>query len=136
DNPGRREGFLGEVDDVLAAAAFLKRQPYVDPARVYLGGHSTGGTLVLLAAECSDALRAVFSFGPMDDVIGYGLAYCPFVLTDPKELLLRSPGRWLDSVRTPTFVFEGAAGGNAGAVLAMAEATKNPRLRFYVVGGA
>jgi hypothetical protein len=38
DNPGRREGFLGEVDDVLAAADYLAAQPYVDPARIYLGG--------------------------------------------------------------------------------------------------
>ena len=58
DNPGAKEGFLGEVDDVLAAADFLAKQPYVDPARIYLGGHDTGGTLVLLVAECSDRFRA------------------------------------------------------------------------------
>src|SRR5436305_720847 len=67
-NPGVREGFLGEVDDVLAAADFLAQQTYVEPGRIYLGGHSTGGTLVLLVAECSDRFRAVFSFGPVSDV--------------------------------------------------------------------
>ena len=72
DNPGRREGFLGEVDDVLAAADYLARQDYVDPTRIYLGGHSTGGTLVMLVAESTDRFRAVFSFGPVDDVSGYG----------------------------------------------------------------
>lgn len=46
DNPGVKEGFLAEVDDVLAAADFLGKQNYVDPGRIYLGGHSTGGTLV------------------------------------------------------------------------------------------
>ena len=51
DNPGRREGFLGEVDDVLAAADYVAAQPYVDPRRIYLGGHSTGGTLAMLVAE-------------------------------------------------------------------------------------
>jgi hypothetical protein len=30
DNPGAREGFYGEVDDVVAASEFLARQPYVD----------------------------------------------------------------------------------------------------------
>src|SRR5262249_54325814 len=50
DNPGRREGFFGEVDDVLAAALYLAAKPYVDPSRIYLGGHSTGGTLVMLVA--------------------------------------------------------------------------------------
>src|SRR5262245_11355664 len=92
DNPGTKEGFLCEVDDVLAAAAFLRKQPYVDPARVYLGGHSTGGTLALLTAEYSDTFRAVFSFGPTDDVLGYGLGNInPFSIADPKELQLRSP---------------------------------------------
>jgi len=136
DNPGAKEGFLGEVDDVLAAAAFLRKQPYVDPDRVYLGGHSTGGTLALLTAECSDTFRAVFSFGPIDDVLGYGLGGNPFVLTDPKELRLRSPTQWLHSIRSPVFVFEGSSGGNAGALRSMAGKTKNPKVKFFVVEGA
>ena len=57
DNPGVQEGFLGEIDDILAAADFLAVQTYVDPARIYLGGHSTGGTAALLAAERSDQFR-------------------------------------------------------------------------------
>jgi len=47
-NPGKPECFLGEIDDILAAADFLARRPDVDPQRIYLGGHSTGGTMVLL----------------------------------------------------------------------------------------
>ena len=78
DNPGIKEGFLGEVDDVLAAAALLRRQPYVDPDRIYLGGHSTGGTMVLIVAELSDRFRAIFSFGPADDVRGYPDQFTPF----------------------------------------------------------
>ena len=54
ENSGPKEGFLGEVDDILAAADFLAKQEYVDPQRIYLGGHSTGGTLVLLTADCTD----------------------------------------------------------------------------------
>jgi pimeloyl-ACP methyl ester carboxylesterase len=60
DNPGQREGFFGEVDGIIAAADYLIRQDYVDPQRVYLGGHSTGGTLVMLVAESTDRFRAVF----------------------------------------------------------------------------
>jgi dienelactone hydrolase len=70
-NPGQKEGFLGEVDDVLAAADFLVREDYVDPARIYLGGHSTGGTPVMLVAESTPRFRAVLSFGPVNDVRGY-----------------------------------------------------------------
>ena len=100
DNPGVKESFLGEVDDVLAAADYLGKQPYVDPGRIYLGGHSTGGTLVLLVAECSDRFRAVFSFGPADDVRGYGPEYVTFDASNPKEAELRSPVYWLKGIRS------------------------------------
>ena len=48
DHPGTKEAFLGEVDDILAAALYLARQESVDSNRIYLGGHGTGDTLVLL----------------------------------------------------------------------------------------
>jgi len=106
DNPGVKEGFFGEVDDVLAAAEYLARQDFVDPQRIYLGGHSSGGTLVLLVAECSDRFRAIFSFGPALDVRLYP-ALCPFDRANEREFLLRAPAEWLDSIRNPTFVLEG-----------------------------
>src|SRR5262249_22746789 len=53
DNPGKREGFYGEVDDILAATDHLAALPYVDPEQIYLGGHSTGGTMVMLVGECT-----------------------------------------------------------------------------------
>jgi Fe-S cluster assembly iron-binding protein IscA/alpha/beta superfamily hydrolase len=134
-NPGVKEGFLGEVDDVLAAADFLRKQPFVDPERVYLGGHSTGATLVLLTGEYSGRFRAVFSFGPTNDVIGYGPRYVPCVLSDPKELQLRAPGRWLHSIRSPVFVIEGT-GGNLSALQTMARSSKNPNVRFFEIKGA
>jgi Fe-S cluster assembly iron-binding protein IscA/acetyl esterase/lipase len=133
DNPGIKEGFLGEVDDVLGAVAFLRKQPYVDPDRIYLGGHSTGGTLVLLVAECSDAFRAVFSFGPVVDVGGYGPQFNPFALTDREERRVRSPGLWLHSIRNPVFVFEGARNGNADSLRKMAATSKNPKVQFFEI---
>jgi len=71
---------LGEVDDVLDATTYLEKQPYVDSHRIYLGGHSTGGTLALLAAECSDRFRTVFSFALVEDVSVYGAdsGFCCF----------------------------------------------------------
>ncbi len=137
DNPGRREGFLGEVDDVLAAADFLAAQPYVDPQRIYLGGHSTGGTLSLLVSECSGRFRAVFSFGAVEDPEGYGRenTFTPFDFTK-QELLLRSPGRWLHTITSPTFVFEGARQGNVDSLKAMQSENKNKKVTFYPVAGA
>ena len=89
DNPGVREGFFGEVNDVLAAAEFLGKQPFVDPQRIYLGGHSTGGTLVLLVAECSDRFRAVFSFGPALSAGWHQRQNVPFDASSTREVELR-----------------------------------------------
>jgi dipeptidyl aminopeptidase/acylaminoacyl peptidase len=140
-NPGRREGFYGEVDDVLAAADFLAKQSYVDPARIYLGGHSTGGTLVLLVAAAApkNKFRAVFAFGPVDDVATYGKRspFCPFDTSNRRELELRSPLRWINTVSTPTFVFEGTVRpqANIDSVLAIKAASKNPLVKFFPVEG-
>jgi acetyl esterase/lipase len=136
DNPGVKEGFLGEVDDVLAAADFLAKQEYVDPKRIYLGGHSTGGTLVMLVAECSDRFRAVFSFGPASNVRGYGPQYLPCDLNNRREIELRSPGSWLASIQSPTFVFEGTVQGNIGDLQEMARTSTNPKAQFFPVRGA
>src|SRR5690606_3682486 len=72
DNPGRREAFWGEVDDVLAALEAARRLPYVDPQRIYLGGHSTGATLALLVAASGASVNAVVALGPVADISGYG----------------------------------------------------------------
>ncbi len=136
-NPGVKEAFLGEVDDVLAAADFLAQQESVDATHLYLGGHSTGGTLALLTAEASGRFRATFAFGPVSDVTGYGPELTPFDTTDAREVGLRAPGRWLASARSPVFVIEGAQNpGNIGAVRTMRSASNNPNLRFLAVEGA
>ena len=134
DNPGRREGFLGEADDVIAAAENLAKQPYVDPERIYLGGHSTGGTLVMLVAELSDRFRAIFAFGPARDVRNYGGQFVYHESSDPQESMLRSPGYWLDSVRDPLFVIEGT-GGNIASLQAMQANSTNPLVHFVAVTG-
>ncbi|VTS08400.1 alpha/beta hydrolase family protein [Tuwongella immobilis] len=133
-NPGQKEGFLGEVDDVIAAADFLAKQPGIDPNRIYLGGHSTGGTLVLLAAASSSKFRAVFSFGPADTPVGYPEEFTPFDTNDPFEVELRAPIKWLQDITTPTFLFEGAKEpSNADAVHAMSN--RVPLVQGFVVQG-
>lgn len=134
-NPGTKEGFYGEVEDVIAAGRALRALPSVDPQRIYLGGHSTGGTLALLVAEMTGDFRAVFAFGPVDDVSGYPPEFLPFDASNPKEVELRSPGYWLNSVRSPTWVIEGT-GGNIDSLRAMLAANKNPQVHFVEVSGA
>lgn len=135
DNPGRREGFYGEVDDILAATEQLAQLPYVDPNQIYLGGHSTGGTMAMLVGACSDRYRAIFSLGPVALAEHYGgeFVYCD--VNDAKEMALRSPVFWLQSVKSPMYVFEGAKNGNWQSIQMMVRQNSNPQLQFYRVPG-
>lgn len=135
-NPGRQEGFFGEVDDVLAAVEMLAQAPGVDPQRIYLGGHSTGGTLALLVAAASDRFRAVISFGPVEDPAVYGADELPYDPQNAQEARLRAPINFLGAIRSPTFVIEGEGSpGNLSSLRALEKANKNPLVRFLPVKG-
>jgi len=108
DNPGQSECFLGEVDDIIAAGEYLRGRPDVDPERIYLGGHSTGGTLALLTAASTARFRAVFAFGAGADPGYYGEDGCLPESTRGPERRARAPIHFLSQIRTPTFVIEGA----------------------------
>src|SRR6266545_1809679 len=56
--PGAFSHYYDEVGDVLAAAEYLIKQPFVDSKRVFLAGHSVGGTMTLLTAMTSKLFRA------------------------------------------------------------------------------
>ena len=100
---GGKEFFYGEVDDVLAAADHLATLPYVDAQYIYLGGHSTGGTLALLTAEASTRFKAVFAFGAVSRMNRYPASLVPdSILENSSENRLRSPIHWLDGISTPT----------------------------------
>lgn len=133
DNPGIREAFYGEVQDILAAADYLASLDYVDPQRIYLGGHSTGGTLALLVAESDPRFRATFAFGPVYDVSVYGPDMLPVAMDDAQEIRLRSPGYWLSSIRSPTFVFEGDHDANTGELERMRSESHDSNVEFLVV---
>jgi acetyl esterase/lipase len=111
---------------------------YVDPEHIYLGGHSTGGTLALLVAEYSDRFRSVFSFGPIADISKYGTdsVFLPFETSIPNELKVRSPIHWLSSVKKPTWVFEGTVKANINALRIMAKTTDNPNIHFIEIKDA
>lgn len=138
DNPGHREGLYGEVDDVLAAADFLGRQPGIDPTRIYLGGHSVGGTLVTLVAETSPRFRAAFAFGPVTDPALHQRDSVPLDPTNKPEMALRRPIDWLSSVKSPLFIVEGTDGPvtNIDEWRAFQRASTNPNIHFVAVRGA
>lgn len=134
-NPGHYEALFGEVDDIISAYEYAASLPYVDPQRIYLGGHSTGGTRALLAAEYSDKFRAVFCFGAVDEVKYHNNSQFTFDTSNEMEYTMRSPIHWLDDVHCPTFLIEGSEG-NAENLRNMEKASKNSQINCYIVDGA
>jgi dienelactone hydrolase len=51
-----------QLDDVMAALAFLKTMPEIDSHRIAVAGNSFGGQLTLLAAERDKTVRAAVTF--------------------------------------------------------------------------
>ena len=106
---------------------------------IYLGGHSTGGTLALLTAEASPRFRAVFAFGPVANAMTYGKNLVPLDprTADPRETTLRSPVLWLSQVASDTFVIEGEQRpANVDDFRLIRALSTNPRLHFVSAQGA
>jgi formylglycine-generating enzyme required for sulfatase activity len=100
--PGSFSYFYDEVDDVRAAAEYLTKQSYIDSKRVFLAGHSIGGTMTLLASMASKHFRAAASF----DGFPYWAVFAddwalPFDKSDPREINLRSPLPYTSSLKCP-----------------------------------
>lgn len=140
DNPGRMEGFWGEVDDLVAFVDHVAAMPYVDPARVYVAGHSTGGTMTLLAAAATDRARAFFGIGAAPGACNHRPENLPFPIDhDSPECTLRS---WLvhdAAIRRPSFFIEGATEpGTSTIAAAIEEDRRNARVMVtpVVVPGA
>ena len=134
-NPGHYEALFGEVDDIVSAYEYAASLPYVDPNRIYLGGHSTGATRALLASEYTDKFRAVFCYGAVDEVKYHNNSQFTFDTGNEDEFTMRSPIHWLDNVKSPTFLIEGRDG-NSENLERMTAATDNENIHGYVIEGA
>lgn len=134
-NPGNYETLFGEVDDIVSAYEYAASLPYVDPDRIYLGGHSTGGTRALLASEYTDKFRAVFAFGAVDKIEYHNNSQFTFDTDNEEEYKMRSPIYWLDSVKSPTFLIEGSDG-NAANLRKIERASKNENIHCYIIEDA
>lgn len=108
--PGAFSLFFDELDDVLAAADVLASRPDVDPEKLYVAGHSVGGTLTLLAALDSTRFRAVASFSGSPDQVEYTRGRpdrVPFDPADREEFRLRSPVAFATHFRCPVRLYRG-----------------------------
>lgn len=104
--------FYDEVDDVLAAGDALADLPYVDAHRLFVAGHSAGGTLTLLAALTSKRFRAAASFSGSPDQVAFAKSQptlVPFDQGDVREFRLRSPIAYADGFKCPVRLFYGAS---------------------------
>lgn len=101
-----------ETDDVLAAAEFLARQPFVDKRNIFIAGHSIGGALTMLAAQASNKFRAAAAFSGSPDQklllqFGFPKDKIPFNQSDPREFQMRSPLAFAASFKVPTRIYYG-----------------------------
>jgi dipeptidyl aminopeptidase/acylaminoacyl peptidase len=108
--PGAYSLFYDEVDDVVAAAEALAREPGVDPARVFVAGHSNGGTLATLAAMASSRFRAAAALSGLTDASGLrgDPESVPFDQTNPTERRMRSAVAFAGSLQCPYRIYYGA----------------------------
>jgi dipeptidyl aminopeptidase/acylaminoacyl peptidase len=109
--PGNFSGFYDETADVLAAAEVLRTQPGVDPARLFLAGHSVGGTLTLLGAMSTPLFRAAASFSGNPDARAF-FRHFPedirFNTTDSLEFDMRSAACFAESFKCPVLLLHGS----------------------------
>jgi dipeptidyl aminopeptidase/acylaminoacyl peptidase len=108
--PGSFSMFYDEVDDVLAAADALAKTPGVDPNRLYVSGHSAGGTLTMLATMTSTRFKAAASFSGSPDQVAFVRgreAMVPFDQKNQRELQMRSPLAFPRSFKCPIRLYYG-----------------------------
>lgn len=109
--PGEYSMFYNEVDDVIAAGEYMRAQPNIDPHRLFLAGHSVGGTLAMLAAQASPIFRASAAFSGSPDQITFCEAWSeivPFDRNDPAEYEMRSPLSYAASFKSPARLYYAA----------------------------
>ena len=113
-NPGNFECFYGEVDDLVAAGNYLAGLPYVDNSKIFLAGHSIGGSMSILASMIPSPFIAIAAFGGAPNpAIFYEKqgwsGYAPFDARNPRECLLRLAMAFPESVRRPLHMYYGEA---------------------------
>src|SRR5262245_52847915 len=99
--PGNFTLFFDEVDDVLASATALAELSYVDAARLFVAGHSAGGTLAMLATMTSDRFVRGASLSGSCNQLNQDPSLTPFDRSSIREFEMRSPVVFAHSFKSP-----------------------------------
>jgi dipeptidyl aminopeptidase/acylaminoacyl peptidase len=108
--PGFYSGFYDENADVLAALDALAADPRVDRDRLFVAGHSMGGTQALLAALSTPKLRAAVAFSGAPDAQRFFRRFPDMLRFDPKNQLeyeMRSAVCFATSFKCPVRLWHG-----------------------------
>lgn len=106
---GNYSGFYDETSDALAAASYLENLPGIDKDRLYLAGHSNGGTLSLLASM-TRKFRAAVPISAGVNSWRYFNRYSDELCFDgsnPQEFIMRSSVCFGPSLKCPTLLLRG-----------------------------
>jgi len=113
-NPGEFEYYFDEANDVIAAGKYVAAIKGIDPARIYVSGHSAGGTLATLAVMMDNPFAMSAPIGASLDMrIMVKLTherYKSLVVFDPAdahEVEGRSAVLFTASLRSPITLFHG-----------------------------
>src|SRR5262245_58581503 len=102
--------FYDEVDDVVAAAEVLAKTPGVDPNRIFVAGHSAGGTLAMLGAMTWPRFKGCASFSGSPDQVAFARGQDGLVVFDEsnqQEFAMRSPLAYYKSFKCPARLYYG-----------------------------
>ncbi|UHS60657.1 S9 family peptidase [Agrobacterium vaccinii] len=106
---GNYSGFYDETSDALAAASYLESLPGIDLDRLFIAGHSNGGTLSLLASM-TRKFRAAVPISAGVNSWRYFNRYSDELCFDennPKEFIMRSSVCFGPSLKCPTLLLRG-----------------------------
>jgi dipeptidyl aminopeptidase/acylaminoacyl peptidase len=108
---GAFSGFYDENADVLAAAEHLASFAGVDRNRMFVAGHSIGGTQTLLAAMSTRLFRGATAFSGSTNAWRFFARFPEMICFDasrPREFEVRSPLCFASSLKGPVRIFYGS----------------------------
>jgi dipeptidyl aminopeptidase/acylaminoacyl peptidase len=108
---GAFSGFYDENADVLAAAEHLAGLPGVDRSRMFVAGHSIGGTQTMLAAMSTRMFRGATTFSGGTNAWRFFSRFPEMLCFDagsPREFEMRSPVCYATSFKCPVRILYGS----------------------------